>query len=328
MSDSPALLPLPTLRCYSQLAALQSSKIRSRHLNLPAVQIQTSPIVLTFGAADPIGAIGIQADIAAFAAMGCHGLSVVTALLISDTTKIEDMEITESDWVSDQARVVLEDMAVAAFKVSAVGSIENVSVIAEIVSDYPEIPLILDPFITAIPDDVQDGDDVLMAIRELLLPQASLLLLSAGELDRLAETWREPTVEDTLEIDALHVIELGCAFLLVTGIPGAAHEVTNTLYSDGGVIRQDSWPRLPGAFTGAGTTMSAAIAALMANGLEAPEAVFEAQEFTHAALLGAQRLGMGKLIPDRYFWARETTQDIDADADADADATPEAAPPH
>jgi hydroxymethylpyrimidine/phosphomethylpyrimidine kinase len=159
MSDSPALLPRPTLRCYSQLAALQSSKIRSRHLNLPAVQNQTSPIVLTFGAADPIGAIGIQADIAAFAAMGCHGLSVVTALLISDTTKIEDMEITESDWVSDQARVLLEDMAVAAFKVSAVGSIENVSVIAEIVSDYPEIPLILDPFITAIPDDVQDGDD-------------------------------------------------------------------------------------------------------------------------------------------------------------------------
>jgi hydroxymethylpyrimidine/phosphomethylpyrimidine kinase len=126
----------------------------------------------------------------------------------------------------------------------------------------------------------------------------------------------------------LHVIELGCAFLLVTSTPGASHEITNTLYSDGGVIRQDRWPRLPGAFTGAGSTMSAAIAALMANGLEAPEAVFEAQEFTHAALLGAQRLGMGKLIPDRYFWAREATQDIDVDADINANATPDAAPPH
>jgi hydroxymethylpyrimidine/phosphomethylpyrimidine kinase len=51
--------------------------------------------------------------------------------------------------------------------------------------------------------------------------------------------------------------------------------------------------------------MSATIAAMLANGVEVPEAVFEAQEFTHAALGHAHRLGMGKLTPDRYFWARE-----------------------
>ncbi|GAA4023824.1 hydroxymethylpyrimidine/phosphomethylpyrimidine kinase [Actimicrobium antarcticum] len=260
---------------------------------------------MTFGATDPIGAIGIQADLACFAGMGCHGLSVVTAVMISDTTKIEDLDITEADWVSDQARVVLEDMAVASFKVGTVGSIENVSVIAEIVSDYPDIPLVLDPFITAIPDDVQDGDDLLMAIRELLVPQSTLMLLSAVELARMAETWREPSTDDTLAIDAMRVIELGCEFLLVTGTPCPVHEIANTLFSEAGVVRQDNWPRLPGTFTGAGSTMSAAIAALMANGLEVPEAVFEAQEFTNAALLGAQRLGMGKLVPDRFFWARE-----------------------
>ena len=63
--------------------------------------------------------------------------------------------------------------------------------------------------------------------------------------------------------------------------------------------------RSPGTFTGAGSTLSGALAALLANGLDVPEAVFEAQEFANAALLGAQRLGMGKLVPDRYFWARE-----------------------
>jgi hydroxymethylpyrimidine/phosphomethylpyrimidine kinase len=269
------------------------------------VQNQTPPLILTFGAADPIGAVGIQADLATFAAMGCHGLSVVTGLVIGDTTHIEDIEITEADTVADQARVVLEDMAVAAFKVGAVGSIENVSVIAEIVSDYPDIVLVLDPFVSAIPDDVQEIDDLLMAMRELLIPQSTLMVLSTVELARLAETWREPSADDTLDVDAMRVIELGCEFLLVTGTPCEMHEISNTLYSDAGVVRQDKWPRLPGTFTGAGSTLSAAIAALMANGLEAPEAVFEAQEFTNAALNGAQRLGMGKLVPDRYFWARE-----------------------
>ncbi len=269
------------------------------------MQNQTSPLVLTFGAADPIGAVGIQADLASFAAMGCHGLSVVTALLIADTTQIEDVEITEADWVADQARVVLEDAPISAFKVGAVGSIENISVIAEIVSDYPDIPLVLDPFVSAIPDDVQEVDDLLMALRELLIPQTTVLVLSTVELGKLAETWREPVAEDTLAIDAMRLIELGCEFVFVTGTPCNMHEVANTLFSEAGVVRQDSWPRLPGSFTGAGSTLSGALAALLANGLDVPEAVFEAQEFTNAALIGAQRLGMGKLVPDRYFWARE-----------------------
>ncbi|MGR9815161.1 bifunctional hydroxymethylpyrimidine kinase/phosphomethylpyrimidine kinase, partial [Escherichia coli] len=93
------------------------------------------------GAADPVGATGVQADLATFAAMGCHGLSVVTALLIGDTARVEDVQVVDVDWVADQARVILEDMAVAAFKVGALGSIENISVIAEIVSDYPDVPL-------------------------------------------------------------------------------------------------------------------------------------------------------------------------------------------
>ncbi len=117
------------------------------------MQNQTSPLILTFGPTDPVGAVGIQADLASFAAMGCHGLSVITALFIGDTARIEDMQVIDPDWVSDQARVVLEDMPVAAFKVGAVGSIENVSAIAEIVSDYPDIPLVFDPFLSSLPDD-------------------------------------------------------------------------------------------------------------------------------------------------------------------------------
>ena len=266
---------------------------------------QNSPLILTFGAADPIGANGIQADLASFSAMGCHGISVITTLLISDTTGIEDQQVIDADWVSDQARVVLEDMPMSAFKVGAIGSIENASVIAEIVSDYPDVPLVLDPFMSAMPEGGVDDEEVLMAIRELLIPQTTLLLLSAVELARLAETWREPSSEDTLLIDAAHLIATGCEFVFVTGTPSDVHDVTNTLFNDTGVVREDSWPRMSGTFVGAGTTLSATVAAMLANGLDIPEAVFEAQEFVVASIAHAQRIGMGKLVPDRYFWARE-----------------------
>lgn len=276
------------------------------------MQIQPSPtLILTFNASDPVGAIGLQADLASFAAIGCHGLSVTTSLLIGDTTHIEDTQVIDADCVADQARVVLEDMPVAAFKVGALGSVENVSVIAEIVSDYPDVPLILDPFLSTMPDQGIESEDLLIAIRELLIPQTTLLLASTVELARLAETWREPSAEDTLAHDAMRVIELGCEYLFVTGTPGAAHDVSNTLFDESGVIRHDNWQRIAGSFSGSGTTLSATIAALLANGLDVPEAVFEAQEFTIAAIANAQRLGMGRMVPDRYFWAREAEDEID-----------------
>jgi len=273
------------------------------------VQNQTSPLILTFGASDPVAATGIQADLAAFAAMGCHGLSVITSILIGDTTHVEDMQVIDADWVADQARVVLEDMPVAAFKIGVVGSIESVSAIAEIVSDYPDIPLILDPFISSIPDQGPDSEDTLIAMRELLIPQTTVMVLSAVELARLAETWREPSNDDTLTLDAMRVIELGCEYLFVTGTPCDIHDVANTLFNESGVVRHDNWQRISGTFSGAGTTLSATIAALLANGLDVPEAVFEAQEFTIASIANAQRLGMGKLVLDRYFWARESDED-------------------
>jgi len=292
------------------------------------VQNQTSPLILTFGVADPVGAIGIQADLASFAAMGCHGLSVVTGILIGDTARVEDIEVTDADWVADQARVLLEDMPVAAFKVGAVGSVENVSAIAEIVSDYPDIPLILDPFVTALPDQGMESEDLLLVTRELLIPQTTLFLISAVELARFAETWREPSTEDMLAVDAIKIIEMGCEYLLVTGTPSEVGDVANTLFNESGVVRHDNWQRIAGTFTGAGSTLSATITALLANGLDVPEAVLEAQEFTIAALSHGQRLGMGKLVPDRYFWARDMepeeieTPEGESD-DSDSAPTPE-----
>lgn len=269
------------------------------------MQNQTSPLILTFNVADPVGACGIQADLASFAAHGCHGLSVATGILIGDTARVEDVQEVDADWVVDQARVLLEDMPVTAFKVGALTSIEQVSAIAEIVSDYPDLPLILDPFLSALPDSGLADDDMLVAIRQILAPQATVLLLSQVELARMAETWRDGPSDGTLLADVAELTGLGCELVLVTGTgssgSGASAQLTNTLFDEDGVVGTFSWQHLPGPFSGAGSTMSGALAALMAHRIDTVDAIQAAQEFTVGALAHAQRLGMGKLVPNKYF---------------------------
>ncbi|NVM74969.1 hydroxymethylpyrimidine/phosphomethylpyrimidine kinase [Duganella sp. SG902] len=261
---------------------------------------------MSFGAADPAGATGVQADLAAFSALSCTGLAVTTALLISDSARVEDLQDIDPDWVADQARVILEDMTMAAFKVGAITNLEQVAAVAEILSDYPDAPLILDPFssrLPALPDD--DAEELMTAIRQLLVPQATLLMLSQVELGRMAETWRESgdgsEGEDMLQSDVEHLLALGCEFVLVTGTASSSGALANTLYGADGVISHDAWQHLAGPFIGAGNTLSAALTAFMARGADVPEAVAAAQEYTVGALAHAQRYGMGKFVPNRFF---------------------------
>nr|WP_229498913.1 hydroxymethylpyrimidine/phosphomethylpyrimidine kinase [Pseudoduganella ginsengisoli] len=301
---------------------------------------------MTFGTFDPVGATGVTADLAVFSALGCNGLAVTTALLIGDSASVEDMQEVDPDWVADQARVLLEDAAVAAFKIGALHDLEHASAIAEIVSDYPDAALVLDPFGSRLPDIGDDVEEMLTVVRQLLVPQASVLVLSRDELARLAETWRggdsgsdddedsdddEPgdgdddapataskapariplppggdivreEDHDPVAADALYLIRLGCEFVLVTGTIGEGDGGrANTLYSADGVVRHDGWRNLPGPFIGAGGTLSAAIAAFLAQGADTPNAVRLAQDYTHGALEHAQRYGMGKLVPNRTY---------------------------
>ena len=83
------------------------------------------PIVLVFAATDPSGGAGLQADIMTLSSMGCHPLSVVTAVTIQDTMGVDGISPIDAEWVADQARCVLEDIPVAAFKLGLLGSVEH-----------------------------------------------------------------------------------------------------------------------------------------------------------------------------------------------------------
>jgi len=272
------------------------------------------PIVLAFAATDPSGGTGLPADLLSLASMGCHPLSVVTALTVQDTLGLQSVQPVDAESVADQARCVLEDMRVDAFKVGALGSVENVAVVAEILSDYPDVPLVLDPVLASTRGDELAGDDMVRAIAELVVPQTTVLVVTGAEARRLAES--DDDDDASVATCAGALIEGGCEFVLVTGANEPGPEVINTLYGRDGVVRTDAWPRLPGTFHGAGGTLAAALAAMLANGLDMPEAAREAQDYTWHALKKAYRPGMGRFLPDRLFWAREEREAVAEASDA------------
>ena len=279
---------------------------------------QPPPIVLSFAASDSSGGAGVQADILTLASMGCHPLSVITAITVQDTAGVDDVMALDPEWVADQARAVLEDMPVHVFKIGMLGSVEIITAIAEVISDYPNIPLVLDPVLASGRGDELASEDMVVAMRELLLPQATIITPNSMEARRLAQDDEDDYDTPPLSQCAARLLQMGCEYVLITGTHENTSQVINTLYGIDGVIRTDSWQRLAGSFHGSGCTLASAIAATLANGLPLAEGVYEAQEYTWQSLKSGFRPGMGQYLPDRLFWARDETDAADGDKANDA----------
>ncbi len=262
------------------------------------------PSVLAFAGADPSGGAGLQADLLTLAASGCHPLSVVTAITVQDTAGVAGVQVVDASWVARQARALLADTRVAAFKVGMVGSAANAAAIAEVVAEHPEVPLILDPVLASGRGDTLASAEVLAALRERLVPCATVLTPNSDEARRLAVRAGEAAAP-SLAVCAARLVERGAQFVLVTGTHEPTPEVVNVLYGARGVVRTDRWPRLPGSYHGSGCTLASAVAAALAKGSAVPDAVREAQAYTWHALERAYRPGAGQSIPDRLFAARD-----------------------
>lgn len=260
------------------------------------------PIVLTFAASDPSGGAGVQADIMTITGLGCYPASVLTAVTVQDTVGVEDFFVLDAEWIIDQARALLQDMPVQAFKVGMVGSVEIVAAITEIVSDYPDIPLVLDTVLGSGRGDPFANDQVIMAMREMLFPQATIITPNSVEARRIALEYEDDEETDGLSECANKLLQWGCGYVLIKGSHENTPKVVNTLYGPGGVLRSDAWERLPGSYHGSGCTLSSAIAALLAQGVSIDDSVSEAQEYTWQTLKKGFRPGMGQYIPDRFFW--------------------------
>jgi hydroxymethylpyrimidine/phosphomethylpyrimidine kinase len=284
--------------------------------------------VLVFNANDPSGAGGLACDATAMASIGTHTLPVVTGAYVRDTSDILDHIAFDEEAVTDQARALLEDVPVQIIKVGFVGTPENLGAIAAIASDYPDLPLI------AYMPDLSWWSEVQIdlyqdAFRELLLPQTAVLVGNYSTLRRwLLPDWeaeRAPTARDIARAAA----EAGAAYTLVTGMAAPEQFIDNVLATPETVLGSQKFEHFDVTFTGAGDTLSAALTALLASGLDLTDAFAEALNYLDNSLSDGFRPGMGHVIPDRLFWAQLEDEADAASPDPTDPTTPSfELPPH
>ena len=270
--------------------------------------IKSPPKVMTFSATDPTGGAGLQADILTISSLGCHPVSIATGFTVQDTIGVNKLISIDSELVNEQARLILEDMEVGIFKLGILGSKENISVVAEIISDYPDIPLIIDPVLASGRGDEFTDIEARNMMMELLFPKSLLITPNSLEARRLVGN--EEEIEDLpIEVCANRLKEIVCENILITGTHESTEKVINTLYSSSNQIIPYHWDRLPGIYHGSGCTLTSAISAYYALGLSIGEAIEEAQYFTWQTLNNVFKPGKGQLIPNRFFRPNEVEDD-------------------
>lgn len=271
----------------------------------------TYPIVLCFNAHDPTGGAGVIADALTCASLETCAFTVPTALLTGDFSQLDVVCPLDADWIDDQARTLLEDSVVQAIKIGVLPDINMVRALAEIISDYPQVPIILAPSILVADDDEDnDADEIIRAMLELILPNTHLLIVQKTMLAQLAEIKHDFTDIAAQQPHALvnahaqALLGMGCEYLLLIDATAPDTQVVHLLFHNDGLLRTDSTARLSDSFLGANSTLSAAITALIAHGQTTSQAVGEGLEYTWQTLKNGINMGMGKKIPDRFFWTR------------------------
>jgi hydroxymethylpyrimidine/phosphomethylpyrimidine kinase len=265
------------------------------------------PLTLIFGVFDPTGAQGLPADAITCAALGSHALGVLTGTTIADSSGSHHIEPIIAEQIDEQARTLLEDMQIAAFKVGALFSPEAASVIAQVIADYSDAPMVLHlgESYTA-PDAHNDPDeyDVMVgSTLELLLPQTHVVVIDEARLKH----WFNDDVIEHLEgaTGPSELLTLGADWALVlnhTQRPG--HQVNLLLGPESQTFSWATWPR-PHRVQDMSGLVATAVTAALAQGLPPVQACEQACAYAALTLEGAFQAGMGartarRFIPFKY----------------------------
>ena len=235
---------------------------------MPLAIPETPPCVLCLSAGDATAGGGLAADILTLASMGCHPLPVQTAALVRDTRGIDELWPVAPELIAMQVRAVLEDVPVAAFKLGFCGSVENVAVIAEILADYPDVPLVVEPGLHVAALLGEAGEEIAAALADLILPQTTLLVADRHELLRLTGLAGDEATEcdeddgreegdggvGGAEVDEAlaRLLGNGTEYVLLTGGGDHGPQLVDTLFGSEGIVRTDAHPRPAAPCLGAG----------------------------------------------------------------------------
>lgn len=261
------------------------------------------PNVLSIAGSDPSGGAGIQADLKTFAASGCYGMAVVTALTAQNTRGVSAVHVPPAAFVAAQIDAIFDDIRVDAVKIGMLATGEIVAIVAERLARRGARNIVVDPVLVATSGDSLGAPDVVDAMRTHLFPLATLLTPNLPEAARLSGL-AEP--EDPADFAPLaeRLRADGAAAVLIKGGHLAAGEAVDVLFTVGG-SRRFAAPRVDTRNThGTGCTLSSAIAARFAQGQPLAEAVAGAKDYLTGALResGALDVGSGH-GPVNHFWS-------------------------
>ena len=250
------------------------------------------PVTLCFSGLDPSGGAGLQADIEAVGRLGGHAAVVCTALTVQDSQQVHGFQMVDGALLIAQAEAVLADLPVASIKIGMLGSRAVVEAIFTLLARHPQIPVVLDPVLSA-----NAGGNLAHAdLREALLSvleQTAVITPNTLELRRLGGCDNDA--------DAIAALtQAGARAIYVTGGHEAGETLTNRLYIDGVLALETHQPRLAGEFHGSGCTLAATLAAAIARGADVQDAIALTERHVRDALMAADRpRASGQFLPNR-----------------------------
>ncbi len=247
-------------------------------------------IALTIAGSDSGGGAGIQADLKTMSALGVYGASVITAVTAQNTRGVTAVHGIPADIVTAQLDAVLSDLDVRAIKIGMVGDRAVISAIAAALSNV-SIPIVLDPVMIATSGDRLIGEGAEAALFRELLPLAALVTPNVPEAAALLGRASAVDVEEMKE-QARELAALGPAVLLKGGHL-ATEDATDVFFHNGRPELLTA-PRIRSSNThGTGCTLSSAVAANLALGMDLPAAVHAAKRYISNAIAAADRLRIG-----------------------------------
>ncbi|WBQ07633.1 bifunctional hydroxymethylpyrimidine kinase/phosphomethylpyrimidine kinase [Kribbella sp. CA-293567] len=258
------------------------------------------PRVLTVAGSDSGGGAGIQADLKAMLANGVHGMSVITAITAQNSLGVQGAWELPPEQVLAQFRSVVDDIGVDAVKTGMLASVAMVRVVAGLLRTLPAgVPVVVDPVSVSKHGDALLAEDAMVAVREEIVPLATVLTPNLTELGPVAGM--ELRSAEDRELAAKVLLDAGASWVLVKGGHDAGSLAVDVLHGDG-VRLEFSAPRADNRHThGTGCTLASTIASYLARGYDVPAAVGAAKEYISGAVGSGFALG-GGIGPVDHAW--------------------------
>ncbi len=259
----------------------------------PARPVTGLPRALTIAGSDSGGGAGIQADLKTFFALGCHGMSAITALTAQNTVAVTGVFEVDPGFVVEQVEAVATDIGVDAAKTGMLASTPVVEAVAKAIEAFDIPNVVVDPVSVSKHGDRLLAEDAVDALRTRLLPLAEVVTPNLHEAGALIGAGAPSTLHDMKEA-ARTIHALGPRSVLVKGGHAEGREESVDVFYDGADFLELRGPRFDTKDThGTGCALSAAIAARLAHGDATVDAARAAKRFISGAIERSLRIGKG-----------------------------------